>query len=329
MELRDGTIIPSFLGAKDTTRNPQATEAFNNNALRIGEVLEIVRPTDSKSVSKKFNEYVVRVQHMSPSGAATSAIYPRCFLVSTFGGQADRLHYTLRTQRDEGSPAPSKTGLGLGSKVLVLCINGETNNAVIIGGIREGDNHDKNEGHHLRFNFNGINIAIKDTGELVIQMAGPTKADGRLVDSSSKTTTISLTKDGVVSIDCETGVHLGSTNANEALVKGTTYRRQERNMHQALMSDLVNLSTQFATLSGLIVGCGTILGSIAANPANALFTATNPGVAASLTAASVPLISSTSAFASISALFTKMYNDIVNFEIQAGDYLSKKNTTDG
>jgi hypothetical protein len=323
MKLRDGTVVPSFLGVKNTREHPEPNEHFHNRALRMGEVLDIIPPSDERSQSKKFNEYIVRIQNKSLLGESNT-LEIRCFLASSFGGQADRLHYTFRTQKATGEP--SETGLGLGSKVLVLCINGETNNAVIIGGLREGDNKDKEEGHHLHFEFNGVTVAIKDTGEVILQMVGPTNADGTLKDSASKTSTLSFTKDGVVSFDVEKGVHLGNTDANEALVMGTTYRQQQRSLHQQMMNDLVNLSTQMTAIGGAIAGAA---GSLAT--AGGVMTTPVAGAIAAapmVAAAGATLATTTAMFAAASALFTKMFEEINNFEMQADEYLSKKQTTD-
>lgn len=308
MELNDGTIVPSFLGVKDTATYPDSTEAFGNNVLRIGEVLEIIYPNEKRSVSKKFNEYVVNVQHMT-AGVSTSTIYPHCFLASTFGGVADRLHYTLRTQKKAG--APSDTGLGLGSKVLVLCINGETNNAVIIGGIREGDKHDKDDGHHLYFEFNGVQVAIQDNGNFVLQMNGPTEADGTPKKDGSKQSTFSFTDDGKCAIEVETGVHIGSADSSEALVMGTTYRQQQKSMHQQLMNDLTNLSTVMNAVSATLQVAGT-----------------DPVLAVLATTAAAALNTAGLTLRGAATLFTKMYSEIYAFESQTDEYLSKKNSTD-
>jgi hypothetical protein len=329
VELGDGTIIPSWLGVSDTASVPERTEAFNNTALRMGEVADIIYPSDKRSNSKKFNEYVVNVQHMSPNGVASMVPYPRCFLASTFGGQADRLNYTLRTQKSidkSSAPPDAQTGLGLGAKVLVLCIGGEVTNAVIIGGIREGDKHDKDDGHHLYFEFNGVQVAIQDNGNFVLQMNGPTKADGTPEKDGAKQSTFSFTDDGQCAIEVETGVHIGSAGSDEALVMGTTYRQQQKSMHQMLMNDLVNLSTQITALGGVMASVGGVLTAAGASMLVPIAGAVAAGP--QVAAAGASLAATTTIFTSISALFTKMYAEINNFESQTDLYLSKKNSTD-
>lgn len=179
--------------------------AFGNVRLRVGEVQAIYWPTDDKNISKTFVEYDVFVQHRS-SGTAASKMYNHCIALDRFGGLADTGTSTYRPdpaaarKNTKREPVP-----GQGSKVLLLCINGENHNAVIIGGIRDmnADKDVKEAGHHLHWRFNGIDLSISKDGELVLEYQGAQKADGSLedsVDQAATGTTITISKNGNVEI---------------------------------------------------------------------------------------------------------------------------------
>lgn len=178
--------------------------AFGNMKLRIGEVTAIYYKNDSRNISKKFLEYDVLVQHRSNSTGVTKK-YTHVMAMDSFGGQADTAKFTYRPDNAATTPGLArKTGPGNGSKVLVLCINGENNNAVIIGGISDSAGpEDEDEGHHLHWRFNGIDVAVNNDGELIVEYQGAQKNDGTpedSVDSKATGTTITISKNGNVEI---------------------------------------------------------------------------------------------------------------------------------
>ncbi len=193
--------IPSFLDNGEGQRVYDGN-AFGNVRLRLGEVQEIVLPTDPKSLSKRFIEYTVLVQHLD-NNTIVAKMYNYCLLSNAFGGVADMLRYTLRAKPVAGTTDSNKQpGPGKGAKVLLLCINGNQHNAVIIGGIRDalGDATDASDlGHNLHFEFNGIRFVVNDAGEMTLSVRGKTDADGNTT-AADVGTSISITKDGNVSV---------------------------------------------------------------------------------------------------------------------------------
>jgi hypothetical protein len=200
--LDDNTVVPSWLSLRmrgDTDDMGDLT----NNALRVGEVKEIIYPSDPLNINKRFIEYTVEVQHRDGYGPGTSVMYRGCTVMNLFGGKADVFRYTLR--KDEDGKA-SEDGIGVGSKVLLLCPNGTTSRAIIIGGVRDTKTDEttvesKDDGHNLYFEFNGVAVAIDKDGQLKIEMKGPTKVDGTLDTTRGSSeadvpTTIEITKKG-------------------------------------------------------------------------------------------------------------------------------------
>lgn len=172
-------VIPSFYSVTSVA-GPLFDDggAWSNDQFRQGEVKRIILPNEEESRSKLFNEYDVMVTHRG-NGTAVSKLYHNCLLINPFGGLADRCHYTLRqSDVDVENPLP-----GLGSRVAILCLDGNETQSFIIGGLRsEFDKDDSAKGHHLLFEFNGVLFEINDDGSWSITNKGKTDIQGEADD---------------------------------------------------------------------------------------------------------------------------------------------------
>ncbi len=195
-----GDVIPHFYGARPMEDDG---DGLSNVRLRVGEVQAVFGPKHPLNVSKKRNEYQVHVTHRANRTIVTK-LYEHCFLSDAFGSFADFIRFTLRA---DPSARRNPVKPGVGAKVLILCINGESQNPVILSGIpdaaREGDPDptDEEDGHHLQAVFNGVEFDINKDGELLITYGGATNADATLaegVDKDAVGTFITLKKDGSV-----------------------------------------------------------------------------------------------------------------------------------
>jgi hypothetical protein len=199
--LPGGDVIPSFLGI-ERTPPMWSGHNFDNGLLRFGEVQEIIYPNDKRSQSKRYIEYNVLVQQRS-NGTGTSKLYQNVAVANLFGGIADRFEYILRPAVKNEI---NKSGLGKGSKVLILCANGETNTSFIIGGLHDQnqkvDNQSKDLGHYCYFNFNGVSAYIDKDGQFLLKYGGATDADGKTdVNKKERGTRIEFLKDGSWSVN--------------------------------------------------------------------------------------------------------------------------------
>jgi hypothetical protein len=195
-----GDVTPHFYGTRTVDDDG---DGLSNIRLRVGEVQAVFGPKHALNVSKKRNEYQVHVTHRANRTIVTK-LYEHCFLSDMFGSFADFIRFTLRA---DPSARRNPVKPGVGAKVLILCINGESQNAVILSGIpdagREADpDPDPDEdGHHLQAVFNGVEFDINKDGELLITYGGATNADATLadgVDQDAVGTFITLRKDGSV-----------------------------------------------------------------------------------------------------------------------------------
>jgi phage baseplate assembly protein gpV len=203
-------VIPSHFSRTPVGIN-EAYSISNNFALRFGEVQEIVYPSDPRSASKTIIEYRVLVQH-TENGVSITTIYENCIVENLFGGFADQLSFTLRADpsalKDSGGKKTAGQP-GKGAKVILLCLNGQTNNAVIIGGLRDGSvdsdpKTDKEKGHNLYFAFNGVQFNIDKDGQLTLTVIGATDASGKS-SNEALPSTIKVEKNGKITASTKAG----------------------------------------------------------------------------------------------------------------------------
>jgi hypothetical protein len=186
--------------------------ALSNFMLRVGTVQQVFFPEDSKNVSKKFVEYQVLVQHRANSTAVTK-LYEHCIAVDGLGSIADFDYSIFRAENVATKQDGTQFVPGNGAHVLLLCINGEQNNAVIIGGIRhsEAPKDVKADAPYKHFRFNGIDMVINKDGELTLTYQGAQKVDGTMaegVEESALGTFIKISKDGNLLVSDKDGNNL-------------------------------------------------------------------------------------------------------------------------
>jgi len=199
--LWDGSVVSSSLSVSSIGRNGGSMGTNSNLFLRLGEVKEIIYPDDDRSNSKQFIEYKVATQEYSGSSIGTTVEYFNCQPMNAFGGLADSLTYTFRSD----TKTTSNDGLGVGSKVFLLCLNGQSRQAFIIGGQRNNEdaNDVKDDGHNLSFEFNGVSFSINKDGEATLQFKGATDIKGDPLEDNvaeAQPTIIKINKDGDFSV---------------------------------------------------------------------------------------------------------------------------------
>jgi hypothetical protein len=289
-------IVPSHLSVSSTERYHDGG-VFDNTRLRFGEVQEVVYPNDPKSLSKKFVEYSVFVQHRANNGTALGKMYNHVTLANTFGGLADQCHWTLRADATPSTKQKGANGLGKGSKVVMLCLNGENNNAVILGGLRDqadvsgfGGKEAKDLGHYFHFNFNGVSADVDKDGQFTLAYNGKTEVDGTTkVDSSKVGTTFLLDKDGNAKLGDKDGKNsllidhvngkviikhdkaLELGDATDFMLLGQSFRQEQQKMNNQLLSMLNTLKGLLTTVAAAMTAAGTSMvtpigGAVAAAP---------------------------------------------------------------
>lgn len=170
-------VVPAHVRLRPMRSGPADPRRWGG--LYPGEVLAIVYPDDPGSLTKRFVEYRVAAQAYV-NGTTATVEFPHALLANSLAGLADEATHTLRADPKSGEHGQP----GLGSKVLVACLNGDSNNAVILGGIRDSRAADgpkaKDLGHRWSWRFNGVSATVDKDGAVTVRRDGPTRPDGKL-----------------------------------------------------------------------------------------------------------------------------------------------------
>jgi hypothetical protein len=171
-------IIPSFYQTEFMGGGNEGGLLPNGNVqLRYGEVKREILPTSQESYSKLYREYEVLVQHYD-GGSATHRMYHHCMVLNDLAGLGDFSTQSLRVSDKDDFQ------LGNGSRVFILCVEGNDARAIIIGG--PAQKRDLSEGVSKRVQFNGVDFEIFDDGSWSLTNRGRTDNDGAMSDQADK-----------------------------------------------------------------------------------------------------------------------------------------------
>jgi hypothetical protein len=192
-------VLPSSLieerGNMDMSFEKKLSE---NMYLRLGTVVEIYEIEDEENVSKLVPEYDV----MTIEDDNTST-YKNCMSFDSFGGVTDFFMAKLRKPKD-AKKVREKGSLKKqnGSLVLLLCIDGSSEQGIILGAVAHPDRKTgkltKALGHHAEGEFNGINYKIDKDGALTILFRSATDNDGKVKDEKLSGSKWKIEKDGSI-----------------------------------------------------------------------------------------------------------------------------------
>jgi hypothetical protein len=340
-------IFPSYLGDIAQLQASSYELSLNDSRLRLGKIINIYPPDEQY----KTMTYDVLVGYCD-GGAEAHTPYYRVKTTTLFGGVADRINWIPRID-----PNP-KSFLRLNSEVLVMCVNGNSREAYIIGGIPHsyaGTEETYGNSIFLDFEYNGMNVFINEDGEFQLTRRGKTNADGSVADSEKhQDATYQQTINGehilgyIGSLDDsatdnaffkiskkDQNIKTYSKNNTEfktdANLKITTANGMKVNPDAASQQAWLN-GTNFRNQQQTL---HTNLSTDIANLTAALTQATIAlGVAAAANAA--PMLGGVLALPGFGVMaysltqaitaVTKMGVDLANFEAQASTYLSTKHT---
>ncbi len=208
-----GFITPSWMSLASSDNFDKFVN--NNVSLKIGQIIDINYPTESNG----FKTITYNVIVSEKTDTYNQFVLYNCQLLDKFGGFADYATYTFRKNEQDiqGLTKGSVQSKDLlGSYVLIGLINGSASTPIILGGLPFIDlTKDskrtvpkEEDGHNLKFSFNGINVEINKDGELLVQKLGPTNADGTLNTDISDTDQ----SNSFIQIDKEGAIKLSTTN---------------------------------------------------------------------------------------------------------------------
>jgi len=202
-------IPPSgLLGDLDSNEINAMNRRFQNTPLRVGIVVESYDIDNQKNISKNVPEYTVVTKESNPSGGIDYKKYTNVISLDKFGGVADFFEYRLRPNTavvDKESNKPSYDfAKQNGSLVLLLCLDGFSEQAIIIGGLPNIINEKtqrkttltKENALHMEGEYNGINWKVNKDGEFVLTFKSSTDNNGKIINDKYSGTFVKIDKTG-------------------------------------------------------------------------------------------------------------------------------------
>lgn len=262
-------IVPSFYDLRHAGDVPASD--FSDWVLRHGEIVRVIYPDDPRSRSRRLIEYDVDAE-VRDQGVPVVVRYHNCVVANPLAGFADKLVMTLRVDpRNKNSADPIIDGFG--SKVLILCINGEQPAAVIVSGIRDtrdtSDISRKARGHHLEWVFNGAKFEVLDSGAWRLTYGGKTTASGDrdLSRDPGAGTVVEVKKDGTFEVKTTSGVRITVDNSGTVTLQGGQVKLGAAATQPLLMGTVwLGLMTELLTVLSTLAVAPSPLGVITVIP---------------------------------------------------------------
>lgn len=199
-------VLPSTLMTESSSSQVDfGNKVFGNNTLKMGVVVEILEPENEINKSKIGTEYhVMAIEQDGRQGISTS-IYKNCLAMDSFGGIADFFQFKRRAPADsKGVQDAGSIKDQQGTMVLLLCLDGNAEKAVIIGQVQNPSrkaNLNEERGHHGEGEFNGIRYSVDKDGAFTLTFKGATDADGIPKDTKVAGSQMKIEKDGSVELN--------------------------------------------------------------------------------------------------------------------------------
>lgn len=201
--LPSGSILPAGLFSQDSDHFSGHDHNYKNFPIKAGIVINVYGPEDKKNLSKSVPEYDVAVIEQNENASQNVITYQNCPAAELFGGVSDFLEFRYRHQTKADKKGKEKHfELQNGAQVLIACLNGSSEKAVIIGALKHPKRKSslsKDAGHSMSGEFNGLGVNIDKNGAFKITFKGATDTDGKQLDSKVGGSYLSIEKDGSLS----------------------------------------------------------------------------------------------------------------------------------
>ena len=199
--LENGAVLPSGLLGNNGEVLLMAgfNKSYRNTPLRMGIIVKSYPISDPGNLTKLTTEYDILVFEQYEDKGSSIMTYPHCISSEGLGSIADYFEKTLRVR--EGNPSSSSlidTKNQNGAVVLILCLDGMSDKAIIIGAVTHPDRK-TNLANNLPFlqgEYNGCNLKIANDGSIAFTFKGATDNNGKVKDTSQGNTVITVKTDG-------------------------------------------------------------------------------------------------------------------------------------
>lgn len=219
--LDNGTVLPFGLLTEDHKALIAGfAKSHQNFGMRIGIVNASFPIGDDNNRSQLSNEYDVLCFEQTEDRGITTLLYKNCLSAEGLGSIADFFERTLRPKQNDKNPnGTADTKNQDGACVLLLCLDGMSEKAIIIGAFTHPDRASTltSIGPRLEGEFNGVNIKVEEDGSTRLTFRGATDSQGEPKDSSQGDTTIHIEKDGSYQVDHKTIIQRLDKNGKASL----------------------------------------------------------------------------------------------------------------
>lgn len=220
-KLPSGAILPSGLLKQDFQQKMSAfNRTYANYGLKVGIVTAVYDKDDNKNINKIGPEYDVVAIEQNMDLAITALTYKNCLAADMFGAIADFLTFKRRVRtkafRKGSELVPGEQD---GALVLLLCLDGASDKAVIVGSVEHPGREaalTEEDGHALIGEFNGLGIEIDKEGALSIRFKGATDTEGNPLDGSVGGSFFKITANGSIQINDDNGQSLTLNKDNQS-----------------------------------------------------------------------------------------------------------------
>lgn len=201
--LPSGAILPSGLLEAGRTSVPGFQKAYNNFDLKMGVVIAKYDIDDPRNSNGTVPEYDISVMEQNEDLGQTVSTYHNCVQNDIFGGIADYFEYAYRVQTttNNGSSEQKDAPTQNGSLVLILCLNGSDDSAIILGGLSHPQRKTKltkEAGLAMYAEFNGLELSVDKSGALKFLFKGATDIEGKPLDSAVGGSIMEIASDGSI-----------------------------------------------------------------------------------------------------------------------------------
>lgn len=249
----------SLLGRLDSKEISSLSRRFFNTPLRVGVIAECYEITDEKNITKLLPEYSVITKEIDGKNGIKYVKYSNCLSTEGFGGIADFFEYKLRPTEVAIDKDPEKVSHDFkkqnGSLVLLMCLDGFSERAVIIGGfpnVQDPKNQRKStltkeNGLHLEGEYNGINWQVNKNGEFTLTFRSPTDNNGKVIDKKYSGTYAKIDKTGSFEVtDSKNSTRMDNDKGGiSSSTKGSYSVSAENNIENKATKDINESATNW------------------------------------------------------------------------------------
>jgi phage gp45-like len=203
--MNNSFVPPSGLLSQISTSKISAfSKNMNNNSLRLGVIVKVHDIEDESNLSKVLPEYDVITTEQNKDMGQSFVTYTNCIAADSLGGIADFFEFKRRPSEKEDFKQTFDVNKHDGSMVLLLCLDGYTDKAIIISAITNVQRKTtltKDNELHLEGEYNGLNWKVDKEGALTVTFRSATDSKGVPQDEQSGGTFVKMDKEGSIELN--------------------------------------------------------------------------------------------------------------------------------